>query len=218
MKSKFYTFLRKHWKSFALLAVINLLVLVAISDDKLSMFTGLILFYTLISIIAYTDETHELVTLQHEQFSLMNRPWLYVDDISYDSHPTGLTVAILLVNSGKTPAIYDPCVERFAVTPLFGEKEIILNPIMRPAGATSIVFPFVEGKETRYMIPLHFSDSQSEYFQPQCKVEVKLRLAYKALTADDRKKPFGYEATLVVPSLNEKVAIQTTHVSGIVAT
>lgn len=217
MRITFYAFLRRHWRSIVGMAALLLVIVAVASNYNLSILNGLILLYTLIGIVAYTDETHELVTQQHVQFLMSNRPWMYADDISYESYHGGLTIAIQLVNLGRTPAVYEASILNFEITPLFGDRPLSLTPAMDRIGA-SIVFPFVEGKETRYLVPLYFKESQTEYFQSGCKIELKMKLTYRAITSDNKAYPFLFEATLLVPSFNEKIGIQSTIVNGVIAT
>jgi hypothetical protein len=177
-----------------------------------------ILLYTLIAVVGYTTATYKLIRLQGEQFQLENRPWLYVEDINYDFFSEDELIGIPLTNSGKTPAVYNVIIDRFAVS-LSPDTETVLTPTLKQTGVNSMVYPFMEGKEEiRYMIKLYFDESQKKQFGSGCKIQVRVRLNYRAITSKDKTLPYSFAATLTVPCLRQDLRFQRTNISEVEAT
>mgnify|MGYP001599284899 CR=1 FL=1 len=222
--SMFYTLIRRHLKTIAICALLLIVVFSYFFPSRwLEMTDAVVLLCTLLIVFAYTDVTHEMLRAtqqmlqqQNRQFEQVNRPWLYIDDLVYEQHPGGDKLVLLVVNSGKIPAQYEVETPKIAITPLFGEKPIFLTIQDNPPRISEVVFPYVQGKETRYMIPLEIPESAIEYLSAHCAVEIILRLKYRMVNAGDGW-PYEFAGIISVPNFDLKSKVQNTYIGSMKA-
>lgn len=217
--SVFYTYLRSHWVVLSLLALTFLIVLAWIVPvRKIEVVNSVVLLYTLIVVLAYTDVTYGLAHQQDVQFRLMNRPWLYIDDVVYEAHPGGAKLVVLLLNSGNIPAEQEAVVDEIAVTPVSRDVTVTLKPGNTQVRHRSVVFPHISGKDTRYMVPLALSDDQRKCLHEYCSITISITLRYRALNSNKNEFPYSFSAVVNVPDFTVKTNVQSTYVDAVAAT
>jgi hypothetical protein len=198
---------------------IPFIVIIFSHQDWDTIVNSFILLYTLIAVATYTTATYKLIRLQNEQFQLANRPWLYIEAIGYDPlSEDGSVIVIFLINAGKTPAVYNVIVDRFAVPLSQHDTEIVLTPVLKEADVNSTVYPFREGKETLYMVKLYFEDSWKQKFGYGSRIQIVVRLNYRAITSKDKTLPYSFAAKVTVPYLSVDEIVQSTEVIVMEAT
>lgn len=216
--STFYSFLRRHRIAVSAVAIVVLVVSAwLLPGNWFEVANGIVLMYTLLVVLAYTDETHKLARQQEEQFRLTHRPWLYVDDIVYESHPTGYKLVILLVNSGNLPAEHEAIVNNISIIPAHGDTPILLE-MEKGISHKFVVFPYVQGKEMLYIVPLALSEKQSDYLTEYCSVTISIKLNYRAMNSESSHFPYSFGARLRIRSFNPKTREQNASIEEVTAT
>jgi|ERR1051326_1287565 hypothetical protein len=155
----------------------------------------------------YTFATYRLLSQQKKQFVRSNRPWVHASDILYHKRLVLPELGVLLLNSGKLPAMCNVYITRLSVKHPFADE---ISLIGKDEIRNLPILPFVDGTDSAHMFLFVLTEEQSLLFSEGVKVECDIRIQYTLLDDKAQKTPYRYEANLLVERFSENVNKQST--------
>ncbi len=178
-------------------------------------FSNLIQLAMLAVVVAYTYFTYALfqkqdalIRQQQEHFLTLNRPIVYLVDVSYDDARSELGFHFL--NTGKLPARLKVMFPEIKITPLFGEKPSWVGKFPPEAEVQAfLIYPHIETDQRPRYMPKMILNNAEEYIHKGCKLEMKVEAEY---WADGNPNRYSFLCIADVPSLDLEQGIQTCNV------
>ena len=170
---------------------------------------------TLIVVSAYTVVTYRLFSQERDQFRLSLRPWIYPGDISFDRQEDDPTLAVLLYNFGKLPAMCSVSVDKLSIT-TFPVQKVELVSIGK--NQEFPIFPHVQGVDSVFMFLIPLRPDQRIFFMHGSRLEFQIDIKYRTLTEKNAEYTYSYSATLKVGHFKDKAGKQSTLIGNVKAT